>query len=589
MAICNSLGDINQDTLEIDTIIRNLVPAFTSSIAGLISAFIATAGCKIWYSYEDRKLEKKINLQTPEECLYNLTLLSTTTNESLSRISQQLVEQSAKNEVYNERLNTTISQQSKILEQFINDFVKRMDDIFTKMHGQIEQNIKDFGEDKIQRDMVGFNHKIEPFYLPRIDMQEIDGKYVLLIWVPAGVNRPYNVRERVTASNQSPCKWYVRSGTNTIEARGEVLDELREMANRTPFDERGNESIEITDISRALVLDYLQTVNSRLVADFEKLSLFELLSQMDLLVGPVERQLVKNVAAMMFCKNPAKFFPTTQVDIVIFPEGCIKNPNNMIEVPKIVGPVPDMIKQALDYIKTNVIKKRIIKQKDKAESIIFFNYPYQAIEEAVVNALYHRDYQEREPVEITIEPEKISILSYAGPDRSISIDAIQKAERLKSRRYRNRRLGDYLKELQLSEGRGTGIPTIQDELRRNGSAPAVIETNEERSYFLIEIPCREGFGDRVLIGDDFISSDGDKINDKINDKIKSVLLKISELGIAKRKDLHDAIKISMPTIDRILKQLISEDLNLIEYQGSRKTGGYVLTEKGKAFIKSMNE
>lgn len=182
-------------------------------------------------------------------------------------------------------------------------------------------------------------------------------------------------------------------------------------------------------------------------------------------------------------------------------------------------------------------------------------------------------------------PDKISILSYAGPDRSISIDAIQKAERLKSRRYRNRRLGDYLKELQLSEGRGTGIPTIQDELRRNGSKPAVIETNEERSYFLIEIPCREGFGDRVLIGDDFISAD----DDKINDKIKSVLLKISELGIAKRKDLHDAIKISMPTIDRILKQLISENLNLIEYQGSRKTGGYVLTEKGKAFVKSLNE
>lgn len=151
MAICNSLGDINQDSLEIDTIIRNLVPAFTSSIAGLISAFIATAGCKIWYSYEDRKLEKKINLQTPEECLYNLTLLSTTTNKSLSRISQQLVEQSAKNEEYNERLNTTISQQSKILEQFINDFVKRMDDIFTKMHGQIEQNIKDFGEEQFKK------------------------------------------------------------------------------------------------------------------------------------------------------------------------------------------------------------------------------------------------------------------------------------------------------------------------------------------------------------------------------------------------------------------------------------------------------
>ncbi len=59
-----------------------------------------------------------------------------------------------------------------------------------------------------------------------------------------------------------------------------------------------------------------------------------------------------------------------------------------------------------------------------------------------------------------------SILSYGGPDRSIIMDAIQRAERLKSRRYRNRRLGDYFKELQLSEGRGTGIPTIQDELRK---------------------------------------------------------------------------------------------------------------------------
>lgn len=66
-------------------------------------------------------------------------------------------------------------------------------------------------------------------------------------------------------------------------------------------------------------------------------------------------------------------------------------------------------------------------------------------------------------------------------------------------------------------------------------------------------------------------------------------MRISELGIAKRKDLHDAIKISMPTIDGILKHFISEELNLIEYQDSRKTGEYVLTEKGKAFVKSIKD
>lgn len=151
VAICNSLGDINQDNLEIDAIIRQLVPAFTSSIAGLIAAFLVTIVCKIWYSFEDKTLEDKIQKKTPEECLFELTSLSKNVVEELSSIFSLLVEQDDKNEVYNERLNTTISQQSKILEQFINDFVKRMDEIFTKMHGQIEQNIKDFGEEQFRK------------------------------------------------------------------------------------------------------------------------------------------------------------------------------------------------------------------------------------------------------------------------------------------------------------------------------------------------------------------------------------------------------------------------------------------------------
>lgn len=58
-------------------------------------------------------------------------------------------------------------------------------------------------------------------------------------------------------------------------------------------------------------------------------------------------------------------------------------------------------------------------------------------------------------------------------------------------------MGDFLKELDLSDGRATGIPTIQDELRKNGSLPARIETDDARSYFLIEIPYREGFKNTI--------------------------------------------------------------------------------------------
>ena len=60
-------------------------------------------------------------------------------------------------------------------------------------------------------------------------------------------------------------------------------------------------------------------------------------------------------------------------------------------------------------------------------------------------------------------------------------------------------MGDFLKELDLTEARCTGIPTIQYELLKNGSPKASIETDEDRSYFLMYIPVHEGCGNVVTL------------------------------------------------------------------------------------------
>ena len=49
----------------------------------------------------------------------------------------------------------------------------------------------------------------------------------------------------------------------------------------------------------------------------------------------------------------------------------------------------------------------------------------------------------------------------------------------------------------------------------------------------------------------------------------------------------DLMNVSKSTIERLLKQLSSEPLKLIEYVGSLKTGGYVLTERGKEYLQSI--
>lgn len=72
---------------------------------------------------------------------------------------------------------------------------------------------------------------------------------------------------------------------------------------------------------------------------------------------------------MMFCDNPAQFFPYTQVDIVHFPEGRVENPDIMTEVPPIIGPIPKIINEVLSYLRTNVIKQHILKPYDSENPI----------------------------------------------------------------------------------------------------------------------------------------------------------------------------------------------------------------------------
>ena len=418
--------------------------------------------------------------------------------------------------------------------------------------------------DKIQRDILAYNNLIEPFYAPRLSVEEIDGKYILVIWVPSGNDRPYAAPHDVTAKLKKPV-YYIRYGTSSVEAKGEQLDELRDMANRIPFDERGNANIKLADISTTLLRDYLVSVDSRLIYENIADNLPSILEQMNLFDGPKEQRTIKNVAAMMFCEQPEKFFPMTQVEIVTFPNGRENDPNNLIEAPAIKGSVPKMIRQTLDYLRVNVIKERIAKQTNDEHSLRYFNYPYQALEEAVVNALYHRNYQEREPVEITIEPHRISILSFSGPDRSISMEAIREAHSLRSRRYRNRRLGEFLKELELTEGRATGIPTLQAELRKNGSPQATIETDDYRTYFLIDIPCREDFIQSSIVFNQHI---------KLSDRQKMIVSMIQNNSNILIGDIAKQLSLSVRTIKTELKML--QEQKIIKREGEKNQSSWIV-------------
>ena len=293
--------------------------------------------------------------------------------------------------------------------------------------------------DSIQKDMLGYNNLISPPYFPQGIPAEVDGKWIFVIVVRTGQQRPYKSPEHVTSKKEKKYNYYIRYQT-----------------------------------------DHLRKTGSKLAKQVRERGVEEILNDMQLLIGPPELRYIQNVAIMMFCEHPEKFFGYTYVQMTSFPKGSIENPSISEDFPNITGSVPQMIQATMERFRNLIIREKVIKVPNQMEALRIFNYPYQAIEEAVVNAFYHRDYMSFEPVTIEIEPDCINIMNFPGIDRSISEKTISEGKRFVSRYYRNRRLGEFLKELDLSEGHSSGIPTIQEELEKNGSPRAEFFTDEDR-------------------------------------------------------------------------------------------------------------
>ncbi|MDD4316824.1 MAG: ATP-binding protein, partial [Clostridia bacterium] len=285
---------------------------------------------------------------------------------------------------------------------------------------------------------------------------------------------------------------YIRKASSTIRANGNDEKELYALANTVPFDDRPNMNTPIEALQQNLIAAFLYSVKSNLYAESKTLSIEQIAERMYISTGASESVHPRNVGLMFFNQRPDDFFPYARIEVVDKPDPTGKGMTEKI----FYGPLDRQLEDALSYIKNYILKEKVFKRKDRAEADRFYNYPYDAIEEILANAVYHKSYEIREPITVMVTPDKMEITSLPGPDRSIS-DADMKKFRMVAKRLRNRRIGDYLKELKLIEGRNTGIPTIVQAMKDNGSDLPVFETDSERSYFTVTLPVHEAFVDDI--------------------------------------------------------------------------------------------
>ena len=407
--------------------------------------------------------------------------------------------------------------------------------------------------------------------MPIIGVETYQDKHFIVVWCPGGETRPYSSPKTMDKDNKERIH-YIRKASNTVEPTDDEEKDLFNLANRVPFDDRVNHKAEMSDLNITLIQNYLKEVKSSLYEKAKTGDFIEVCQDMNIVSTLPEYVKPKNVGLMFFSVEPDKFFPYTQIDVVQFPSGL--GGDDIIEK-TFKGPIQQQLRDALQYIRNVVITEKVIKYPDRAESDRFFNYPYAAIEEALSNAVYHRAYDEREPIEVRVENDRIEIVSFPGPDRSVTIEGL-KCFRVSNRRYRNRRIGDFLKELHLTEGRNTGFKKILDALEANGSPKPEFETDEDRSYFITRLFIHEKF---VNDSDEELKRSrkgAEKEPKKGTERKQAILAILVENPTITQTQLMEEMNLTRKQVQKDMKELQKD--GVLVREGTNRSGRWVVKE-----------
>jgi ATP-dependent DNA helicase RecG len=423
--------------------------------------------------------------------------------------------------------------------------------------------------DSIQKELVKLANLIEPHYFAVSEPVEYQGKLILIIWAAGGDRRPYKAPQ--TLGEKAQKRVYLRQGSVTKLASADEERFLNTISISLPFDDQINRQASINDLDKDLMVEFLYAIGSTLYKQADTMSKMDLAKSMQLLKGAPEDLHPANVALLFFNSEPHKFFRGAFSEIVQY-----KDYKGITFTEKTFrGSLYKQIRDVLNHLRNVVLTERVTKIAGQAEAKRIWNFPYQAVEEAVVNAFYHRSYENVNPIEISVYPDKIVILSFPGPLPPIDNEML-KQRKIFARDYRNRRVGDFLKELDLTEGRSTGFPTIYDVMEENGSPTPIFQTDEKYTCFLTILPVNQDYL-RIVEEEkqkEMETQQNSGVKDGVKDGVKELLLLIQDNPTITTKELAKHLNTPFRTIQRYIENLKKD--GMLSREGGRKEGKWII-------------
>jgi ATP-dependent DNA helicase RecG len=406
---------------------------------------------------------------------------------------------------------------------------------------------------------------MEPPLRPEFTFIEVDGKAVVAV----------DVGE--VAAERKPCYYkpaglnsgsYIRVGnTNRQMTDYEIFGYVSARSQPT-FDEEAVRDATPDDLDRARLEDFItQLRRSRPQAAYLDQPVEKLLLQRRI-VREVEGALRPTLAGLLiFGPYPQSFEPQLVITFLHYYGTTETEPTprgeRFLDNRKFEGPIPAMVEDAVRYLMASLRKSRLI---EGLYARNIYEYPEEAVREAVLNAVAHRDYSHfarSSYIQLRLFADRLEIQSPGGLYGGVTEETLEEEQST-----RNRVLMQLMEDVRVAgdrhlvENRGAGIRTMIEAMRRANLEPPRFQ--DRRTSFLVT------FRNHTLMSPQAVAWLNQFAAHRLNDHQRLALVYLRHNEQITNSDYQRLNHVDSVTANRELRGLVQE--GLIEQHNTRRSG-----------------
>lgn len=302
--------------------------------------------------------------------------------------------------------------------------------------------------------------------------------------------------------------YYVRTGSETREARNGILTQLLIKKQKIEyFDRRVHSACDASDLDILVFREYMQEMGllspEKSLDDYfsDHIQIAEFVPPLFGRVGLDHSLHPKNFTLLMFGKKSsiARYFPDAHTVLSIYKGKDRSEPTAERYI--LTGTLIEQAKKAIELLNTEAYVA-FDKHSEKPNQV---KYPIRALQEAVINAIVHRDYEIPDPIRITVFIDRVEIRSPGALHWAVDKEKFVKGQA--SPKWRNQSLAYLFNKMQMAQSEGQGIPTILKTMQEEGCPNPVFELGTEsvtcvlpahpRHQLIREI---QGIQDKIILG-----------------------------------------------------------------------------------------